>query len=123
MSKEFVAARKLSAIVALALAVVVSFAAINSYGDSKSEEFIVYDVEASIERAYTDLIEEEALVLDLEVEPQLEIIKIFDNANELIETVTLVEGESIENKATQRLLNRSEYLSSFGNTSVYKITE
>ena len=121
MSKEYVAARKISAIVAAALALVVSFAAINSYGDSKTEDFIVYDVEASVERAFADLTEEN-FVLEIE-EAEAEVIKIYNAEDELVKSITLEANEVIEDAEAKQLLNRAEYLSSFGSTSVYKIAE
>ncbi len=121
MSKEYVAARKISAIVAAALALVVSFAAINSYGDSKTEDFIVYDVEASVERAFADLTEEN-FVLEIE-EAEAEVIKIYNAEDELVKSITLAANEVIEDVEAKQLLNRAEYLSSFGSTSVYKIAE
>ena len=121
MSKEFVATRKLSEGVALALAVVVSLAAINSYGDSKSEEFIVYDIEASLKRAYEDLTEE-AFVLETE-EDQLEVINIYNSQYELIKTVEVFADDIIQDDEAQKMINKAEYLSSYGNISIYKILE
>lgn len=121
MNKQYLVTRKVSAIVAMALAVVVSFAAINSYGDSKSEDFIVYDIEASVEKAFADLTEQN-LVIEIE-EEQAETIKIYNSDFELVKSLTVSGDEVIEDEETQQLLNRAEYLSSFGSTSVYKIIE
>ena len=122
MSKEYVTARKMSAIVALALAVLVSFAAINSYGDSKnSEDFIVYDVEESIERAYND-VTEEYYTPEIE-EVQNEIIKIYNQEFELVKSLEIDENGVIGDEEAKKLMNRADFLSSYGNTSVYKIAE
>lgn len=112
----------MSAIVALALAAVVTFTAgINSYGIPKSEEMIVYDIQTSLERAYEDVIEEE--VNFSQFVDDTETIKIFDKDNNLVDTVELSEGEVIEDAATKKLLNRAQFLSSYGSTSVYQIAD
>lgn len=112
----------MSAIVALALAAVVTLTAgIKSY-DIPKNEALAYDIEASLERAYDDTIVEEDFDFDFEVEDEkVEIIKIYDREDNLIESVVLNDGEIIENSATKKLLNQAEYLTSYNNTSLYKI--
>ena len=121
MSKEFVASRKVSAIVALALAMVVSFAAINSYGDSKPEEAVACNMEGSLELAYVDLIDESYIIEFEEVET--EIINIYNTKDELVKSFTVSSEEMIKNEEDRQLMNRAEFMSAYGKTSVYKISD
>ena len=115
--------KRVSAIVALALGAVVTFmAGINSYGVTANESEIVFDFDeaALMERAIADL-EEEILVV--EEAAAVQTIKIYNDSDELIETVYLNEGEEIEDEETQKLLNQAEYLSGYGTTEIYKVSE
>lgn len=114
--------KTLSAIVALALAVVVTFVAgINSYGETANEEGFVFDYDetALMERAIADLAVED---FDFE-EESLRTIKIYDENDELLETVTVGQNEEVENELTQQRLNQAEFLSEYNNTLIYKISE
>lgn len=115
--------KRVSAIVALALGAVVTFmAGINSYGVTANEAEIVFDFdeEALMERAIADLEEE---ILIVEETAAVQTIKIYNDSDELIETVYLNEGEEIEDVETQKLLNQAEYLSGYGNTEIYKVSQ
>lgn len=115
--------KTVSAIVALALAAVVTFVAgINSYGVTSNEAEIVFDFDetALMERALADLEDE---VFDFEEEVSLRTIKIYNENNELLETVTVGQDEVVENELTQQRLNQAEFLSEYNNTLIYKISE
>ncbi|GAB5527351.1 MAG: hypothetical protein Roseis2KO_52230 [Roseivirga sp.] len=114
--------KTLSAIVALALAAVVTFVAgVNSYGETANEgEFVFdYDETALMERAIADLAVED---FDFEDE-SLRTIKIYNENDELLETVTVGQDEVVENELTQQRLNQAEFLSAYNNTLIYKISE
>ncbi|PWL24410.1 hypothetical protein [uncultured Roseivirga sp.] len=122
MKKQFTTQRKWSAIVALTLAVVVTFmAAIKSFGTTNAEELIVYDIKGSLERAYEEVIEDKYEFE--EVESNIETIKIFDKNDRLILSIVKEIDGAIEDEKAQILLNRADYLSSFAGTSIYKIEE
>lgn len=122
MEKQFTTQRKWSAIVALILAMMVTFmAAIKSFGTTSAEELIVYDIKGSLDRAYEEVIEEE-FAFDLPVS-NLETIKIFDANDQLILSIVRVKDGAIENKEAQMLLNRAEYLANYANTFIYKVEE
>ncbi len=114
--------KTLSAIVALALAVVVTFVAgINSYGETANEEEFVFDYDetALMERAIADMAVED---FDFE-EDNLKTIKIYNENDELLETVTVGQDEVVEDELTQQRLNQAEFLSEYNNTLIYKISE
>lgn len=122
MKKEFTTQRKWSAIVALMLALMVSFmAGIQSFGTTSSEELIVYDIKGSLDRAYEEVKEDE---FDFEL-PQnnLETIKVYDAQDQLILSIVKEKGGIIEDKDAQMLLNKAEYLSEFANTIIYRVEE
>jgi len=122
MEKQFTTQRKWSALVALILGVMVTFmAAIQSFGTTSSEELIVYDIKASLDRAYEEVIEEE---FEFELpETTLETIKIFDTNDNLILSLVKEKGGVINDKNAQMLLNRAEYLADYGNTFIYRIED
>ncbi len=114
--------KTLSAIVALALAVVVTFVAgINSYGETANEEEFVFDYDetALMERAIADMAVED---FGFE-EDNLKTIKIYNEHDELLETVTVGQDEVVEDELTQQRLNQAEFLSEYNNTLIYKISE
>lgn len=114
--------KTLSAIVALALAAVVTFVAgINSYGVTSNEAEIVFDFDETelMERAIADLAIED---FDFE-EENLKTIKIYNDNDELLETVTIGQDDEVENELTQHRLNQAEFLSEYNNTLIYKISE
>lgn len=110
----------MSAIVALALAAAVTLTAgIKSYEISDKENIAMYDVEASLERAYSDVTMEE---FDFELEEEaIEIIKIYDREDNLVDSIVLTDNEVIEDAETKKLLNRAEFLTSYNNTTLYRI--
>lgn len=120
MKKQFTIQRKLSAIVALTLGLVVTFmAAIQSYGVTKAEELIVYDIKSSLDRAYADATAEEFDFEDSIPEP--ETIKIYDSKDQLILSILKQKDGIVKDEEAKKLLNRSEYLASYGSTSIYRI--
>lgn len=120
MKKEITIRRKVSAIVALALAVAVTFtAALDSYGDSNTDLYLSSELEASVEEAYESLVEENTYYTPSE--ENIEVIKIYNADFELLKEVVLEGDEVLEDKETQMLMNRASFLSSFSNTSVYKV--
>ena len=120
MKKQFTIQRKWSAIVAMTLGLVVTFmAAIQSYGVTKAEELIVYDIKSSLDRAYADATAEE---FDFEEStPETETIKIYNNNDQLILSILKERDGIVKDEEAKKLLNRSEYLASYGNTSIYRI--
>ena len=112
--------KRVSAIVALALAGMVTFmAGINSYGVTSTDYAFDFDEQALMERAIADL-EAEEFVME---EEAYTTIKIYNEQNELIESVMVGEGELIEDEYTQQLLNQAEFLSSYNSTMVYQVSE
>ena len=110
----------MSALVALALAAVVTFTAgIKSYGIPKNEELVVYDVKESLDRAYDELTMD---VFEAGFETNIsETIKIYDENDDLVKSIELEEGDVIENNETKKLLNKAEFLTSYNKTSIYRI--
>lgn len=110
----------MSAIVALALAAAVTLTAgIESYGISNNESLALYDAENSLERAYSEVVMEE---FDFELEDEsTEVIKIYDQEDKLIDSIVLTGDQVIEDLETKKLLNKAEFLTSYNNTSLYKI--
>lgn len=120
MKKVLASQKRVSAIVALALATVITFmAVINSYGVPATDELIFeFDENALMEKVLADMVTEKFVT----EEEAHRTIKIYNENDELIEAVTLVAGEQVENRETRKLLNRAEYLSTYGNTSIYKVS-
>ena len=120
MKKVLANRKRVSAIVALALATVITFmAVINSYGVPATDEFTFeFDENALMERALADMLTEKFVT----EEEAPRTIKIYNENDELIEAVTLAAGEQVENRETRKLLNRAEYLSGYGNISIYKVS-
>ncbi|MFY0592420.1 hypothetical protein [Roseivirga sp.] len=114
--------RKMSAIVALALAGMVTFTAgIQSYSIPKNEVPVAYDIKSSLERAYEDFTME-AYDANFVVEDQeVEIIDIYDSEDNLIKSIELTGDEVIEDVQIKKLLNKADFLTSYSNTSIYKI--
>lgn len=110
----------MSAIVALALAAAVTLTAgIESYGISNNEDLALYDAQNSLERAYNEVVMEE---FDFELEGEAtEVIKIYDQEDNLIDSIVLTGNQVIEDLETKKLLNKAEFLTSYNNTSLYKI--
>lgn len=114
--------RKMSAIVALALAALVTFTAgIQSYGIPKNEESVVYDMKGSLERAYDEFSMEEFTVEFEAEDQQIEIINIYDQNDNLIKSIELKGDEVVEDLEAKKLLNKADFLTSYNKTSHYKI--
>lgn len=114
--------RKVSAIVALALAALVTFTAgIQSYGIPKNEGPVVFDIDGSLERAYDEFSMEE-FTTEFEAEDQqIETINIYDQNDNLIKSIELKGDEVVEDLETKKLLNKADFLTSYNKTSHYKI--
>jgi len=120
MKKELKIRRKVSAIVAMALALVVTFiAAVDTYGDSAVNAEEKEELSIAIAEAYDEVVTYEH-VEDF-TESAYELIKIFDAEDQLIEEVKVAEDGAIEDLEIQKLVNKAEYLSSYNNTKVYRL--
>ncbi|MHA7101064.1 hypothetical protein [Roseivirga pacifica] len=119
MGKDFKKPRKVSAIVACALALIVTFTAgLNSYGETEMDSPLAVEFDAAVARAYTDVVKEEAFDFELD---QPQVIKIYNAQDELVKTISLKENETIEDEQTQMLYNRAKFLTSYENTSIYRL--
>jgi len=56
-------------------------------------------------------------------EDNLKTIKIYNENDELLETVTVGQDEEVEDELTQQRLNQAEFLSEYNNTLIYRISE
>ena len=109
--------KNLSALIAIALAVVTLFSAgaVNSTSTHEVKaKFVEADVIAQIEQM---IIEDEAAFEDVVVFEEVESdVRVFDENNEL-----LGEGLTAGNKNLRTLVNQAELVSELGNTKYYKI--
>ena len=120
MRKELKIRRKVSAIVAMALAMVVTFiAAVDTYGDSALNKVNKEELNLAIAEAYDEVMDYD--YIDDVTESTYEMIKIFDAENQLIQEVKVSEDGIIEDAEVQKLVNKAEYLSSYNNTTVYRV--
>lgn len=122
MEKQYSKQRKWSAIVAVSLALMVTFmAALSSFGDTSEEELIVYDIKSSLDRAYEEVIEEE---FDFEL-PQVatETIKVYDANDNLILKVVKEKSGVVADEKAQKVINKAEFLAAYSNTAIYRISE
>lgn len=122
MEKQYSKQRKWSAIVAVSLALMVTFmAALSSFGDTSEEELIVYDIKSSLDRAYEEVIEEE---FDFEL-PQVatETIKVYDANDNLILKVVKEKSGVVADEKAQKVINKAEFLAEYSNTAIYRILE
>ncbi len=117
--------KTLSAFVAFGLAAVITlFAASNSFGVPSHED--ISDIDARIDmellaEAVAE-IEKDMYSFDFEVD-DIRHIKVFNADNKLVGEVSLKGNEVIEDKDLQVLVNRSEFLSNYGTTAIYRISE
>ncbi|MBO3700457.1 hypothetical protein [Roseivirga sp. E12] len=120
MKRKLNTKRTMSAIVALALAAAVTLTAgIESYEISNNEENVMFDLEASLERAYNDVTMDD---FDAELATEsYETIKVYDSEDNLVRSIVLTDNEVIEDVEAKKLLNRAEFLTSYNNTSLYRI--
>lgn len=120
MKNEVKIRRKLSALVALVLAVMVTFvAALDSYGDASTDPLLSIEFKDSMFRAYEEVTADQSY---FEVpEENVQIIKIYSAENELVSSYELGEGDVIEDNDVKKLLNRSDFLTSYKNTMVYRL--
>jgi len=111
--------------IAIATMLVVTFLAVfagefSSHGESMHNEMTLdIDENALIERAIEEM-EEEFFLPEEEV---TKTIKIFDKNYELVDIIHVKEGASVEDVYSKMLLNQAEYLSEYGNTVIYKVTD
>jgi len=109
--------KNLSALIAIALAVVTLFSAgaVNSTStETVKSKFVEADVIAQIEQM---IIEEEAIFEDVVLFEEAESeVKVFDENNEL-----LGEGLTAGNKTLRALVNQAELVSELGSTKYYRI--
>lgn len=112
--------------IALFVGVAVSALAIfgaefSSKGETAISSDIVLDIDedALIERAIEEMSEDD---FPIEATGQ-KTIKIYDKDNSLVEVISLNEEQSIEDECTAKFLNQAEFLSSYGNTLIYQISE
>ncbi|MCE7995270.1 MAG: hypothetical protein HEP71_25055 [Roseivirga sp.] len=120
------AASKTQKASALFVGIVVSVLAIfagefSSHGETVDNSIYQLDIDetALIERAIQEMDEEEYVI----EEAILKTIKIYDKDNELIEIISLWEDQEVEDEYTLRLLNQSNFLSSYNNTSIYQVAD
>gem|GEM_PF-3221650 len=111
---------------ALFVGVVVSALAIfagefSSHGETIDNSIYELNIDenALIERAIEEMSEEEYVIEEV----ALKTIKVFDQDNELVEVISLWEGQEIEDEYTLQLLNQSTFLSSYNNTAIYQVIE
>jgi len=115
-----------SAIAAMMLGAIITFmAALNSFGETKNlthteiSEDELAEI-ATLERAYSDTFQKE-ITIDFNAE-EVRTIKVYDNNDELLETIELGEGDVIEKASSRNLVHKAEFLSEYNNTSIYKIS-
>ncbi len=123
--------KTLSALVAFGLAAVITlFAASNSFGVPSHEDISEIDARVDMELLAEAVAEvkKEMYAFDKEEifnanAEDVKIIKVFNAENKLVGQVSLKGNQVIEDENIQILVNRSEFLSSHGNTSIYRISE
>lgn len=120
------AASKTQKALALFVGVVVSALAIfagefSSHGETIDNSVYELNIDetALIERAIEEMNEEDYII----EETALKTIKVFDKDHELIEVISLWEGQEIEDNYTLQLLNQATFLSSYNNTSIYQVVK
>ena len=92
---------------------------LSSHGETAAEFNNSFELneQAILERAIEDV--ESSHYVPFE-EPQLHIIKIYDEAHNLLDTIELEEGQDeIGSQNAKSLLNKAEFLSKYNNTSIY----
>ncbi len=120
------AASKTQKALALFVGVVVSALAIfagefSSHGETIDNSVYELNIDetALIERAIEEMNEEDYII----EETALKTIKVFDKDHELIEVISLWEGQEVEDSYTLQLLNQATFLSSYNNTSIYQVVK
>ncbi|GEM_PF-5725418 len=84
---------------------------------TESLDAIEFDDQAILERAYED-------VRNSEEFPELEeeqIIKVFDEDNKLIQSMTLLAGDEINDEDFRKLVNKSTLLAEYSGSKVYRL--
>ena len=112
--------------VALFFGVVVSALAIfagefSSHGETLHETTYALNIDEQtlMERAVEEM-KGDDFVVD---EPILKTIKIYDDHFQLIEQVSLWEGQEVEDLYTLQLLNKASFLSGHSNVKIYQVHE
>lgn len=120
------AASKTQKASALFVGIVVSVLAIfagefSTHGETVDISIYQLDTDetALIERAIEEMDEADYLIEEV----ALKTIKIFDQNNQLIEIISLWEDQEVEDEYTLQLLNQSDFLSSYNNTSIYQVAD
>ena len=112
--------KRASAVIAMMLGIAITFSAvIDSFGVTKNDyasEMEVMEREI-LDRAYADLMIEE---LDMQFE-EVETIKIYDADNNLLKSVDVYEGETIQDQEVRKLVNSAELLTSHNRTTIYQV--
>ena len=82
-------------------------------------EAVEFDDQAILERAYEDVRNAEELPsLDEEL-----IIKIFDEDNTLIESMTLLAGDEVTDEDFRKLINQSALLAEYRTSKIYRLNK
>ena len=114
--------KRASAIVAMMLGAAITFTAvIDSFGVTTKDyvaDVNIMDKEI-LDRAYADAMVEE---LDLPFD-EIETIKVYDADNNLLKSIDVYAGETIQDKEVRKLLNSAELLTEHSNTSIYQVLE
>ena len=87
--------------------------------DLVETELIEFDDQAILERAYEDVrSSEEFPVLDEEL-----IIKVFDEDNNLVKSLTLMSEDEIIDEDFRKLMNQSTLLAEYRTSKVYRLNK
>ena len=114
--------KNLSALIAIAVAIVTLFQAGPANSHEGKDEFVSFEEAQLIAEFDAYFLEEEmsieeAIVIE-EMETETEYVKVFDANNELV-----LEGDPAQNEALRQALNTADFLSEMGNKQYYRITK
>jgi len=56
-------------------------------------------------------------------EPEIKTMKLYSESGELLEMLTLLEGETIEEVYAGQQFNKAEYLASYADVSIYRVAD
>lgn len=115
--------KMLSAVMAFSLAAMITvFAASSSFGETSNEDISDEENRAQVEVLERAIADVQRVPFEAP-EASVEIIKVFSSENELVGQVLRKENEIIADKEILTLINRAEFLSKYGSTSIYRISE
>jgi len=122
MEKQARNEKMITALIAgLVLILAVFGSEFRSYGESANTANMHNEFEVV---AFESIDREELFPVEIyEVEPVLKTAKLYNEQGEMIEMLILQENENIEEVYTGELFNKAEYLTSYGDVSVYRVTE